>query len=185
MKTSKLVKTLLAAGLMAGVAGVAHAGSATGNIAVSASVAQACTITANPVAFGAYDPIVTNASTPLEATGTLAITCTKGATSVWVSLGNGSYYSGGRRMQGATTTSDYLNYELYLPTAATPAATCGTPHSSGTAWYATNGTNTLNPASTAWDGTSKSFNVCGTVAAGQSSVSAQNYADTVVATVNF
>jgi hypothetical protein len=40
------------------------AGSATANVSVSANIANVCTISTCAVAFGAYDPIVTNASTP-------------------------------------------------------------------------------------------------------------------------
>ena len=45
----------------------AHAGSAPANLAVSASIAANCTISTTAVAFGAYDPVVTNATTALNA----------------------------------------------------------------------------------------------------------------------
>lgn len=58
----------------------AHAaGSATSNLAVSASIAANCTISTTAVAFGAYDPVVANAATALNATGGVTIGCTKGS----------------------------------------------------------------------------------------------------------
>jgi len=60
--------------------GTAVAGTASSNLPVSASVSANCTIDASGgVAFGAYDPIVTNQSTALTASGTISTTCTNGA----------------------------------------------------------------------------------------------------------
>ena len=52
----------------------AFAGSATSNFSVTASVASNCTISTTSIAFGAYDPIVANATTPLDTTGSVTIT---------------------------------------------------------------------------------------------------------------
>ena len=75
--------------------------SATASLTVSASVSKNCTITTAPVTFGAYDPVTANATAPLDATGTVTVTCTKGA--VAKGLGPGSNAQGAtRRMtQGA------------------------------------------------------------------------------------
>ncbi|MHC5720835.1 MAG: spore coat protein U domain-containing protein, partial [Nostoc sp.] len=49
------------------------------DLGVSASVTANCIISAGTVAFGSYDPVDTNASTPLTGTGTVTTTCTTGA----------------------------------------------------------------------------------------------------------
>lgn len=84
---------------------------ASSNLAVNAAVAKNCTITTSPVNFGAYDPVVANVTAPLDGTGTITVTCTRGAVSK-LGLGTGSNAQGAtRRMsQGA---AEYLTYELY------------------------------------------------------------------------
>ena len=62
--------------------------SASASLAVNASVSKNCTITTSPVNFGAYDPVSANATSPLDGTGTITVTCTKGAVSK-VGLGPG------------------------------------------------------------------------------------------------
>jgi len=182
MKAKKLKLTALlgAAALAAGLSGTAAAGSATANLNVSATVASGCSIATSPVAFGTYDPIVVNASTPINTAGNVQVTCVSGSTSVWVGLGQGNNYSANRRMIGGTSGA-FLNYHLYLPPNATPGTACTY---SGTEWGTTNGTDTLNPLDSVWDGTTKTFNVCGVLTAGQV-VPADSYTDVVVATVNF
>lgn len=63
--------------------------SATATIAVSATVRRNCTITTTPLAFGTYDPVVANATTPLDATATMTIACTMG-TPATIGLDDGS-----------------------------------------------------------------------------------------------
>ena len=66
----------------------ASAPSASTSLNVTASVANNCTIGTNPLAFGAYDPVVAHASANLDGTGTVNITCNKGAvTTVGLDLG--------------------------------------------------------------------------------------------------
>src|SRR2546423_15550485 len=89
---------------------------ATANLNVSASVSAVCTISTLPVAFGAYDPVVANAATDLNGTGTLTVACTKGA-SATIDLGVGNNLSGGTRRMGSGT--DFLNYSLYKDAART------------------------------------------------------------------
>ena len=57
----------------------AYAGTATANLSITASVAPNCTINTAAVAFGAYDPVVTNAATALTGNGSITIACTKAA----------------------------------------------------------------------------------------------------------
>jgi spore coat protein U-like protein len=151
-------------------ADLASAATQTSDLHVSATVAASCTIDASAgLAFGTYDPIVTNASTDLAATGSLDTTCTNGFDAT-VTLGQGANAGAGstdsapvRRMTDGT---NFLNYELY--TAADHA----------TVWDNTTGTTVTET------GAPVTTDVFGVVTAGQN-VPAGSYTDTVVATVTF
>lgn len=170
--------TLGALALVLAAASPALAGTATANVGISANIANVCTITTGAVAFGAYDPIVVNAASPLNASGTVTITCTKGAATT-VSLGLGNNPAGSvRKMKDAG--SDLLIYELYQPPNTTPGTACS--YASPTVW-GTAGVNLFTPAA-APDKNARTYNICGQVAGGQD-LPAGSYADTVLATVNF
>ncbi len=71
IRLSRRASTLVLASLFGVGAAVvlsdpAHAGSTTANLSVTASVNANCTISTTAVAFGAYDPVVANASTALQ-----------------------------------------------------------------------------------------------------------------------
>jgi spore coat protein U-like protein len=53
-------------------------GESSANMQVSANVIRKCTITAQPLAFGNYDPVQANYTAPLDAQTTLTVACTKG-----------------------------------------------------------------------------------------------------------
>ncbi len=169
------------------VASPAWAGTATANINVSATVAQKCKVTATNVVFGSYDPVVTNLSTALNAPSpaTLVVTCTKNASGITLALNFGSNSTGGttRNMKETGGALMLLSYQLYQPSATTPGAACSYPAS--TIWGdGTNGS-LFTPSGTTWGNTAaQTFNVCGTVSAGQD-VEQGSYADVIVATVNF
>src|SRR5947208_10024354 len=99
-------KGLLIALLLWGTCGLALAGSSTGSLSITATVAQTCSVSAtSTLAFGAYDPVVANASTALTGTGSVSIKCTKGSSGITVDLDAGAHVSGTqRRLQGATVT---------------------------------------------------------------------------------
>jgi spore coat protein U-like protein len=142
--------------------------SATASLSVSASVSKNCTITTAPIAFGAYDPVTLNATAPLDSTGTVTVTCTKGAPAK-VGLNPGGNAQGTtRRMLGGT--AEYLTYELYQDPAH------------AVVWGDTATTALDIPA--APNQNPRSFSVYGRVAAAQAAA-VGNYTDTVVATVNF
>jgi spore coat protein U-like protein len=89
---------------------VPTAQSRTANLTVSASVVANCIVTAQEVAFGAYDPIGANRTTPLDAVGSVTLTCTRG-TSARVTLSLGRNPTGAtRRMANG---SAFLAYELF------------------------------------------------------------------------
>src|SRR5262245_22314495 len=167
---------VLAALVLAGAP--AFAGTASTNLAISANISNNCTITTTAVAFGAYDPLVTNAATPLNGNGTVSIACTKGAaTTVALDLGSNASGSTRRMSDGG---GNFLNYETYQPPNNTPGTACS--YASPTVW-GTSGANLFTPA-VAPSKASRSYNVCGQVAAGQDLPSG-SYNDTVLATVNF
>ena len=149
----------------------AHAGTATSNMPVTASVSANCTISTGATAFGAYDPIVTNATAPAAGTGTVTVTCTSGAATT-ITLGQGASPATGstdttplRRM---VSGGNYLSYHLYSNSGAT--SVWGNTSPSGLSHTGT--------------GTATNLTVYGRVPAGQN-VPAGSYSDTVVATVTF
>lgn len=169
---------LVTLGLVLLVAAPAFAGLASTNVSVSASIANNCTITNAAVAFGSYDPIVTNAASSLVGSGTVTITCTKGATTT-ISLGLGNQASGSQRRM-TDGVPNYMNYELYQPPNNTPGTACS--YAGPTVW-GTSGANLFTPAA-APNKNARTYNICGEVAAGQD-LPAGSFTDTVVATVNF
>src|ERR1700694_3336108 len=127
MKSFRLNRTTVVLCVAMGTALMSSApayavGSANSNLAVNASVAANCTITTVAVAFGAYDPIVTNAATALLGSGSITIACTKASLpNIGLSLGatpNGSI----RQMANGT---ERLPYELYQPPTLVAGAACG------------------------------------------------------------
>ncbi|HZZ84590.1 MAG TPA: spore coat U domain-containing protein [Anaeromyxobacteraceae bacterium] len=164
----KLLKTSLAAAVLALAAPrAAHAGANSSSFSVTATVAQNCTITTSPLAFGSYDPIVANAAAAqsLDATTSLSVACTKGASAVTIALDAGT--STNRTMKDTASTGT-LSYQLYSDSARSSV------------WDATT---TVSYAPTSKVATP--FTVYGRVPGGQDAPVGSGYADTVKATVNF
>lgn len=168
----RLLGLTAASALFLAASSATHAGTATSNLSVTATVSANCTITTSAVAFGAYDPIVTNATTELDGTGTVTVTCTNGS-AVAITLDQGANPAGGssdaaplRQMKDSGT--DLLAYSLYQDSGHT------------TVWGNTVGTSAPDTG----NGAAQSLTVYGAVGAGQN-VPAANYTDTVVATVTF
>ena len=163
-----------------------RAGTTSGSLGVSANVNNNCTVSTSPVAFGTYDPIVTNSSTGADVlgSGTLTVNCTKnagtgGGNAVTISLDFGqNATSSPRKMKNASL--DLMNYDLYVPALASGEYTDCTTLS--TIW---NTTNVLSPPSSFWQGTAHAISVCGKIPKGQTTVSVGSYSDTVNVTVNF
>lgn len=146
----------------------AHAQVATANLNMSATVCNNCTISTAALAFGAYDPVVANAASNLDGTGTVTIVCTRGALAT-IGFGVGSNASGAtRRMTDGAT--NYLSYELYQDATRT------------TLWTDSGG-GLFSPIA-APSRAPRDFPVYGRVASNQD-VPAGSYNDVVVATVNF
>jgi len=147
----------------------ATAATETANLGVSASIADGCTISALPVAFGTYDTIGVNVATDRTAEGSVTVLCTAGA-SASVSLGQGVNAVGDvpvtpvRRMASG---ANRLGYSLYSDVALTSV------------WGAT-----TSAVTALADGASHAMTVYGKIPAGQN-LPAGSYADTVVATITF
>jgi len=143
------------------------AASASASLTVSASVANNCTISTSALNFGSYDPIGVHASSNLDGTGSVTITCTKGAvTTVGLDLGGNA--SGSTRRMAAGP--EMLTYELYKEVSRVSV-------------WGNSGADLLDTG-TAPSRAPRSFTVYGRVPSGQD-VSAGSYSDTVTATVNF
>jgi spore coat protein U-like protein len=148
----------------------AHSGSATSTLNVSMSVTNNCTISTSAVAFGAYDPVVANASTALDGTGGVTIACTKN-TSATIGLDLGGSPTGSqRRMSTGGGSPSFADYEVYQDSGRTVV-------------WGNSGGGLLSP-SAAPSKAPRTFTVYGRVAAGQD-IPPGSYTDAVVATVNF
>jgi spore coat protein U-like protein len=181
MKTFRLNRTAAALCFATGAAlmssaSVYAAGTQTSNLAVSAAVASNCTISTNPVAFGAYDPIVTNAATALLGSGSITIACTKASVPT-LKLDLGANPAGVVRQMASG--AERLPYELYQPLTNVAGAACGAL----TTVWGTAGANILTTVA-APSKAARTYNVCGSVAGG-ADVGVGAYADTVIATVTF
>lgn len=142
------------------------AGTATTNIAVTATVESACTISTTALAFPAF-----TGTAAVDATATLSMTCSNAAPYV-VALGAGTG-------TGATTTvrvmtgsvaSSTLNYGLYSDAAHT------------TTWGDTSGTDTVAGTGT---GAVQTLPVYGEIAANQLTSAVGDYTDTVAVTITY
>lgn len=161
-----------ASALFLAASSATQAGTATSSLAVTASVSPNCTITTSAVAFGAYDPIVTNATTALDGTGTVSVTCTN-ESAVAITLDQGANAANGSTdavplRQMKDTGADVLAYFLYSDTNRTVV------------WGNTAPTGVNDTG----NGVLQTLTVYGAVTAGQN-VPATSYSDTVIATVTF
>lgn len=149
-----------------GMAGGAQAGTAPGTIAVSATVASSCAVnSAGAMAFGT----VTGNVSAVPATSTISVTCTN-TTPYTYYTNTGLYVSSSQmRMQGATTTTQYLPYTLYTTSAYTTT-------------FPTSSTGALSGTGT---GSAQTITIYGQIAAGITLPSPQTYADTVTLTVAY
>lgn len=150
----------------------ALAGSSSANMSVSASVTNSCTISAAAMSFGAYDPGVANASTPLDASAQLTVQCTLDAATN-IQLGQGSNADTGstdaaplRRLSDGA--GHFLSYALDQDA------------SHSTAWGNTAGTGVSHTGT----GAAVQISVYGRIAQAQN-VPAGSFSDSVLATINF
>jgi spore coat protein U-like protein len=143
-------------------------GETSANMQVSANVIRKCTITAQPLAFGNYDPVQANYTAPLDVETSLTVACTKG-TAVTIAMDNGTNAQGqNRRMTGGV--GRFLNYQVYKDS------------SRNEVWGGV-GNGVLN-GGIAPSRDPRKFTVYGRVAGGQD-VGEGTFQDTVLVTVQF
>ena len=95
----------------------AQGGQTSTNMQVNANVIRKCTIQTQPLAFGSYDPVLTNATAPLDGQTTLTVACTKG-TAVSIAMDGGSNAQGTTRRMSSADGS-FLTYEAYRDSSRT------------------------------------------------------------------
>jgi spore coat protein U-like protein len=171
MSMKKLsARTLAVAGAVAlSLGGMSSTQAAVDDLDVSATVVANCTITANALNLGNYDPVGANAAAPATASTTLSVSCTNGAAAN-VTLGQGDNAGGGstdadptRRLSDGT---NFLNYGLFTDVGL--ADEWGNTVATGIPYTGT--------------GSAGSLTVYGSIPAAQN-VPAGTYTDTVVATI--
>lgn len=161
-----LVCAVMAAAAVGDRGSPVSAASRSKSLSVSIAVVANCSISTSSVAFGSFDPVVGNATAPLDASGAVIVACTKGAaTTIDLDLGLHAAATV-RRMWGGT---EYLEYELFQDVGRT--LVWGT------------GVDALAPPISPGKAP-RSFTVYGRIPGAQD-VMAGSYADTVTATVNF
>jgi spore coat protein U-like protein len=143
----------------------ANAGTATDNLAVSATVIASCNVGANPLAFGNYNPV---SATALDAATTISVTCTNGtAYEVSMSAGAGAGASVATRKMSAS--GNLLNYSIYRDS------------NRSNVWGVTTGSNVVTGTGS---GAAQPIDVYGRIPA-QQAAPAGSYTDTVVVTVTY
>jgi spore coat protein U-like protein len=136
-------------------------GSKTANLRVTAEVVANCIVTTRDVAFGRYDPVAANQSTPLDSQGAVIVTCTRGAMAA-VTLDQGQNGTSGTTQMANGAAR--LTYALYADAGHTLPAKWGISFIGGAL--------------------PRTLAVYGRIAAGQD-VAVGNYEDTVLVTVTF
>lgn len=167
MKTKTFVTTM---GLLAVTLGgnVTMAATDTTTFQVTATVDDACSVSATNLAFGTYDPNTGD----LNGTSTITASCTEGTTyDIGLDAGLNAANASGttRAMVGATNTTAYLSYELYSDSARS------------TVWGDTVGTDTVSGTASAAD---DDHTVYGQIPGGQF-VPADSYSDTIAVTITY
>lgn len=154
--------------ILIGMSAVDRLGAQTAStqVPVTATVVRNCTIRATPVAFGNYDPIVANATQPLDSTGSLTVTCTRNTPAV-ITIDFGQNAQGQVRRMTAGAAA-FLTYELFKDAGRTQP------------WTPANGID----AGPAPSKEPRVFTIYGRVLQAQD-VAAGSFSDTVLATVQF
>jgi len=149
-------------------------------LSISASVGQTCSITTtSALAFGVYDPVGTNSTTPLNATGQISVACSKGASTLTIGMGDGSHFNGTLRQMIGATSNNLLPYGIFQPPSNVENTSCTFP--GVIAWNNSAGIMIIAPATA---NTARVYFVCGTIPAAQD-VSTDTYTDIVTASINF
>jgi spore coat protein U-like protein len=182
----KLFIAAAAALLLLADAPARAAGSVNQSFNATASVAAKCVMSSiGDLAFGAYDPVVTNASTGLTGNTSFTLTCTRGASPVIsLSVANANFnqnLAGKRSMNnGSVGAGNYLSYDLFVPTGVGDSSTANPT----VVYWGDNssGTSTFSPSVPSI--APQIITIFGSVPPAQD-VATGSYSDSVTATVNF
>ena len=156
----------------------AYATASVSDMAVTAEINANCIMSTTDLAFGAYDPIVANATEGLTGSATVSATCTSGATGV-VTMSGGLHSTFCmsskcyRRMANAGETS-FLRYNIYT----------NASYSWGYVWT-DNPVDTKTVGQVTGSGISQDLTVYGEVHKSQTNASAGSYTDTINVTLRF
>jgi spore coat protein U-like protein len=169
-----LIGALVLLGRLVGGANPASAASQASTVQVSTSVSPSCTIGTAAIAFAPYDPVNANATVADDQTGDIVIRCTKGTTGITIDLGNGAHNTGQqRRMANLTSTSTFINYEVYKETGRSSV------------WGAGYGGTVRTGTDLNGTGNVVAVTMYGRIPPAQLSAIAGAYSDTLVSTINF
>ncbi|PWC10753.1 spore coat U domain-containing protein [Brenneria corticis] len=167
MSNKLLIKMTVISSLCLGgvVAAPALAATATTNMAVSATVVAACTISTTALAFPDYSGVA------VDSTATLSVLCSNAAPYT-VGLGAGTAVGATTALRALTgsVAGSTLNYGLYQEAAHT------------TNWGDTIDTDTVAGTGT---GETQTLTVYGEIAANQLTSAVGTYSDTIAVTVNY
>lgn len=156
---------ILSAGLLL-YAGPVQAQTANDSFSVTATVLEICSVTANDLAFGNYDP---TSATNLDGTATMDVACTIG-TSYEVGLNQGTAVGATVSTRSMTSGGNSLDYDLYQDSGRT------------TNWGNTPGVDT--PSAAIAGASADTLTVYGRIPALQN-VAAGSYSDTITVTVTY
>jgi spore coat protein U-like protein len=187
-RTSVRILAVVTVAVLLHASAPARAATVSNNFNAKASVAANCQMSAvGDLSFGAYDPVVANATSGLSGNTSFTLKCTRGASPVIsLSVSNANFaknLAGKRAMNNGTTspaTGNYLSYDLFVPNGVGDA----TVTSASVAYWGdnTNGTSTFAPSVPTV--ATQTITIFGSVPGGQDAV-AGNYTDSVTATVNY
>ena len=150
---------------------------ASAQISISASVVAACTFGSASVTLNGGGIAAGSAVT--DTSSTVNLTCNKGAT-VSVALDDGTNASGTQKRLRASSTSNYITYNLSRPNALVDGGSNTCPSLPGTEWNSTNTVSATNLFVSS--GGPKPIPICISLPAAQFPA-AGTYTDTVTATL--
>lgn len=164
----KNILSLLGAAAL--LSSAALAATATANITPSATVTATCVVTGNPMPFGAYDPFT---GTAILHSTTISVTCTTGMTPPPITMDQGLHPGTSSTVaaplrQLSNGAAGLLTYNLYSDEGSTVV------------WEGTTGVTSPTPT-----GSAINMDVFGKIDAGQTTVPAGTYNDTVIVTATF
>ena len=164
-----VLTAMLALAMLAVAKDSTAASQASANLEVSAVVVANCRFTLTGLNFGSYDPLGAHQTADLDATATVALSCTRGSQAA-ISMNGGRAPVSGTALRALTASDSVLQYQIFRDSNRRDV-------------WAT-GADALRFQATAAAGSRHEFIVYGRIPGGQE-VAAGMYTDVVTATVDF